>query len=80
MISMPGDLLTRIDRAAAQRHTTRSAFMAEAARRALGWPDPDAVQDALDRGRAALVEAGRFESATLIRGERDARDLRDRRR
>jgi predicted transcriptional regulator len=80
MISMPDDLLERIDRAAAERHTSRSAFLQEAARRELGWPDPVAVQDALDRGREALRDAGRFESAKLIRRERDARDAHDRRR
>ena len=80
MVSMPDDLLERIDRAAADRHTSRSAFLQEAARRELGWPDPVAVQAAIDRGRAALADAGSFESAELIRRERDARDAGDRRR
>src|SRR5687767_6655102 len=77
MVSMPDDLLERIDRAAAERRTSRSAFLQEAARRELGWPDPAAVEAALERGRAALADAGRFESAKLIRRERDARDARD---
>ncbi len=80
MISMADDLLARVDREAAARRTTRSAFLQEAARRELGWPDPVAVDAALVRGRAALAAAGRFESAELIRTERDARDERDRRR
>ena len=80
MISLPDDLLERIDRAAAERRTSRSAFIQEAARRELGWPDPVAIDAALARARAALAEAGRFDSTELIRAERDARDARDRRR
>lgn len=80
MISVPEDLLERIDREVGERRTSRSAFLQEAARRELGWPDPVAIDAALDRGRAALAQAGRFESAELIRDERDARDERDRRR
>lgn len=80
MISVPEDLLERIDREASQRGTSRSTFLQEAARRELGWPDPVAFDAALERGRAALAAAGSFESADLIRSERDARDARDRRR
>jgi hypothetical protein len=80
MISMSEELLRRIDRAVEERETNRSAFLAEAARHELGWPDPAALDAALERGRAALADAGSFESAELIREERDARDARDRRR
>ena len=80
MISLPDDLLERIDRAAAAECTSRSAFIQEAARRQLGWPDSVAVDAALERARAALAGVGRFESAELIRAERDSRDARDRRR
>jgi hypothetical protein len=80
MISLPHDLLARIDRAAAERRTSRSAFLQEAARRELGWPDPEAIDAALERGRVALERAGGFESTELIRTERDARAARDRRR
>jgi metal-responsive CopG/Arc/MetJ family transcriptional regulator len=80
MISMPVDLLERIDREAAARRSSRSASLQEAARRELGWPDPAAIDAAVERARAALAEAHRFESAELIRTERDARDERDRRR
>lgn len=80
MISLPSDLLERIDRAAAERHTTRSSFLQEAARRELGWADPAAIDAALKRARAALAKAGRFESGELVRAERDRRDARDRRR
>lgn len=80
MISMPTDLLERVDRAADEHGTSRSAFLQEALRRELGWPDPEALDAAVERGRAALAEAGAFESAELVRAERDARDARDRRR
>ena len=80
LISMPDDLLERIDREVAERRTSRSALVQEAARRELGWPDPAALDAALGRGRAALGGAGAFESADLIRGQRDSRDARDRRR
>jgi len=80
MVSIPGDLLRRIDSTAAEHGTSRSAFLQEAARRELGWPDPEEIDAALARGRAALAGAGNFESAALIRAEREARDGRDRRR
>lgn len=80
MVSMPGELLERIDREANERGTTRSAFLQEAARRQLGWPDPSRIDAALERGRAALAGLGTFEAAELIRAEREARDVRDRRR
>jgi predicted transcriptional regulator len=79
-ISLPDDLLERVDRAARQRSTTRSAFLQQAARHELGWPDADAVDDAIKRGRAALASAGRFDSTELIRSDRDERDAGDRRR
>ena len=80
MISIPVDLLARLDRAAGERGTSRSAFLQEAVRRDLGWPDRAAFDAALQRGRDALAPAGAFESAELIREERDARDAHDRRR
>ena len=80
MVSIPGELLERIDREADERGTTRSGFLQEAAQRELGWPDPLRIDAALDRGRAALGEVGSFEAVELIRTEREARDARDRRR
>ena len=73
MISMPDDLLDRLDREAERRHSSRSALLQEAARRELGWPDPQAFDAAVTRARDALASAGRFESTTLVRAERDAR-------
>ena len=80
LISLPDELLQRIDREAERRSSTRSGFLQQAARRELGWPDPAALDAALERGRAALAGAGAFESADVIRSERDSRDARDRRR
>lgn len=80
MISMPPDLLERIDRVIGERGMSRSAFLQEVVRRELGWPDPTTFDAALERGRAALASVGAFESAELIREERDGRDARDRHR
>jgi len=80
LISMPDDLLERIDREADARGSSRSRFLQDAARRALGWPSGDALEAALMRGREALASVGAFESAELIREQRLARDADDRRR
>jgi hypothetical protein len=80
LVTMPVDLLERIDRETRSLGQTRSEFLQEAARRRLGWPDPSAVDAALLRGRAALAELGSFESAEVIRSDREERDARDQRR
>jgi len=76
LITVPDELLQRIDREARARKLTRSRFLQEAARRELGWPTADVMDTALERGRRALAHAGAFESADLIRRDRDARDGR----
>jgi len=80
LVTLPNDLLERIDRETESLGQTRSEFLQEAARRRLGWPDPLAVDAALLRGRAALSEVGGFESADVIRAQREERDARDQRR
>ncbi|HEY2767326.1 MAG TPA: type II toxin-antitoxin system HicB family antitoxin [Solirubrobacteraceae bacterium] len=80
LISMPDELLERIDRQVQQAGGSRSGFLQEAALRQLGWPDPAIFDAALARGRAALGDADEFESAQLIRADRDARDAADQRR
>ena len=80
LITVPDELLERIDREARARGTTRSRFLEEAARRELGWPAPDQVETALKRAREALAPYGSFEPAELIRRDRDAHDAADRRR
>ncbi len=79
LISMPDELLGRVDREARRRGDTRSGFLQAAARRELGWPDEATMDAALERGRAALAGAGSFESTQMIRASRDERDARDRR-
>lgn len=79
LISLPDDLLEEIDRAAARAGTTRSAYLQAVAREALEIPTQAGITDALRRGRTALASVGAFESAALIRRERDERDAADRR-
>lgn len=76
MVSLPDDVLARIDGEARRRGTTRSGLLREAALRELGQPDPAAVEAALERSRRRFASAGRFDAAELIRAERDARDRR----
>lgn len=80
LISLPDDLLARIDSEVQARGGNRSGFLQEAARRQLGWPTVESLNAALERGRNALAGAGRFESAELIREQRQSRDASDRRR
>lgn len=80
LVSIPDDLLERVDREAQRRRLSRSALLQEAAQHELGWPDTAAMDAAVDRARAALGGAGAFESVDAIRREREARDARDRRR
>lgn len=71
MVSLPPDLLADVDREAARRGSSRSALLALAARRELQQQDPAEVDAALSRARTAMLAAGRFESADLLRAERD---------
>jgi predicted transcriptional regulator len=80
LVSIPDDLLERVDREAERRSMTRSALLQQAARRELGWPDATTIDAAVERGRAALAGAGSFESVEAIRVGREERDARDRRR
>jgi predicted transcriptional regulator len=74
MVSLPDEILARIDGEARRRGTTRSALLRDAAMRDLGRPDDDIVASAVERSRARFAAAGRFDSAQLIRSERDGRD------
>ena len=76
MVSLPDDLLARIDDEARRRGTSRSALLQQAARRELGRPDPASLDQAVARSRARFAQAKGFEAAELIRAERDARDRR----
>ncbi|MGA3057825.1 MAG: type II toxin-antitoxin system HicB family antitoxin [Candidatus Limnocylindrales bacterium] len=74
LITVPDELLDRIDRAAKARRTTRSHFLEEAAQHELGWPAADSMDAAVKRAREALASVGPFESADLIRRDRELRD------
>lgn len=80
LISLPDDLLDRIDSEVRAHGGTRSGFLQDAARARLGWPTAESLAAALQRGRDALAGVGSFESADLIREQRQARDADDRRR
>jgi predicted transcriptional regulator len=80
LVSIPDDLLDRVDREAQRRHMTRSALLQQAAQHELGWPDSALVDAALDRARSALAGVEGFESVAVIRRERERRDAHDRRR
>jgi Arc/MetJ-type ribon-helix-helix transcriptional regulator len=80
LVTMPSELLERIDRETATLGQTRSEFFQEAVRRRLGWPDPLAIDAALLRGRAVLSDLGGFESVDEIRAQREEQDARDQRR
>jgi len=73
MVSLPDDVLERVDAEARRRSTSRSALLTLAARRELERRDPDAVQAAIARSRERFRTAGAFESADLVRADRDAR-------
>ena len=73
MISLPAELLAEIDAEAARRSTSRSALLAIAARRELDRKEPARLAEAIARSERRFRAAGRFESAQLVRGERDDR-------
>jgi metal-responsive CopG/Arc/MetJ family transcriptional regulator len=73
MISLPDDLLTRIDAEARRRAMSRSALLAAAARREIGRRHPEAVEAAISRSEARFENAGSFDAADLVRADRDLR-------
>ncbi|MGH3897745.1 MAG: ribbon-helix-helix protein, CopG family [Pseudonocardiaceae bacterium] len=74
MVSLPDDVLEQVDAEARRRSTSRSALLTLAARRELERRDPTAVQAAITRSRERFLRtAGAFESADLVRADRDAR-------
>jgi metal-responsive CopG/Arc/MetJ family transcriptional regulator len=54
LVSIPDDLLARVDREAKRRRTSRSAFLRDAARRELGWTQPQPIDAAVEKARDAL--------------------------
>jgi metal-responsive CopG/Arc/MetJ family transcriptional regulator len=81
MVSLPDELLHRIDAEARRRATTRSGFLQEAAARALDRSEPEAMGRAIDRTRELVAKAQlQGDSAALVREERGRREERDRAR
>ena len=71
MVSLPAELLADLDREATRRGSTRSAFLALAARRELEQQDPAELDELIEQARVALRTSGPFEAADLVRAERD---------
>jgi len=73
MVSIADDLLAEVDAEARRRSTTRSAFLAAAARRELGRRDSDRVAAAIARSEQRFKKVAAFEAAELVRAERESR-------
>ncbi len=73
MVSLPDDLLARIDEEARRRSGSRSALLATAARAELARRDPDAIRAAVERSRRRFADVGVFDSTAAVRAQRDAR-------
>lgn len=71
MVSLPDDLLAALDEEARHRSTSRSALLAEAARRELERHDPDEIAAAITRSTQRFGGSGAFDSADLVRRDRD---------
>lgn len=73
MISLPDDLLEHIDAAAVERGMTRSGLLQDAARRAIGRPTPQQVEEFFERSRERFAGAPVIDTTAFIRAMRDAR-------
>ncbi len=73
MVSLPDDLLAEIDAEVKRRSTSRSALLATAARRELARQDPAVLAAAIERSERRFRAAGSFESADLVRSDRENR-------
>ena len=73
MVSLPDELLARIDHEAERRATSRSALLALAASRELERRDSEEVDQAITRSEKRFRSSGAFDAAELIRNERDSR-------
>ena len=71
LVSLPDDLLAEIDKEATRRHTSRSGFLAEAARTEIDRNAPETLEAAIRRSQERFRLAPEFDSAELIRRERD---------
>lgn len=73
MVSLPDDLLKRLDREARRRSMSRSGLLAAAAQHELDRRDPDGLAAAIARSEQRFRDAGSFEATDLVRRDRDTR-------
>lgn len=73
MVSIPDDLLQRLDHEARKRSLTRSALLAAAVRRELERPGSDEVSAAIARSEARFQRSPAFDAARIVRADRDTR-------
>lgn len=73
MVSLPDELLELIDAEVRRRATSRSALLADSARRELARPRSEDLVEAMARSERRFATAGDFEAADLIRADRDGR-------
>jgi len=73
MVSLPDELLTRVDAEAKRRSTSRSALLALAVRRELDRRDPTEVGEAIARSERRFERSPSFDAGELVRKERDSR-------
>lgn len=71
MISLPEDLLRRLDSEARRRSMTRSGLLAAALQRELERRDPEEVAAAIARSEHRFRAAGPFDAADLVRADRE---------
>lgn len=76
MISMPDELLERVDERADKRRMSRSALLREAVERELERREPARVRAAVERLTADFGTIGAVDSTEWIRRDRDTRDER----
>lgn len=72
-MSLPEELLVRVDEEARRRSLSRSALLATAVRRELERRDPEALAEAVARSEARFARAGCFDAGEMVRADRDAR-------
>jgi metal-responsive CopG/Arc/MetJ family transcriptional regulator len=73
MVSLPSDLLSAIDEEAARRSTSRSGFLAAAARHELARATSEEMEAAIARSVQRFNRSGAFEAADIVRRDRDSR-------
>ena len=73
MVSIPDELLVRIDESARARGTSRSGLLQVAAERELARRTPDEMLAAIERARAATANWPTLDAVSVIRADRDAR-------